>query len=251
VSGPEVGVAISVFLASAVEAVEAVTIVLAMGLTRGWRPALTGVGAALLVLAAVVGGLGPALSALPIGVIRGVVGSLLLLFGLQWLRKAVLRYAGLKPLRDEEEEFRKLQRLGGAGGPFDRLAFTVSFKGVLLEGLEVALIVVAFAANQHHLGLATAAAGAAVVAVCAAAFAVRAPLARVPENWLKFGVGVMLCAFGSFWSAEGAGASWPGGDGALLYLIPIFALFSLALGGRLKGGAGGRLQGLATERGRP
>ena len=234
-SGAEVGLALSVFLASAVEAVEAATIVLAMGLTRGWRASLGGVGAALAILAALIGGLGPALLQLPIGVVRGVVGTILLLFGLQWLRKAVLRFAGCKPQRDEEAEFKRLRGLAEQAASFDRLAFTVSFKGVLLEGLEVALVVIGFAANQHRLGLAAAAAGAAVLLVCAAAGAVRGPLSRVPENRLKFGVGVMLCAFGSFWSAEGVGAHWPGGDAALLYLIPLFLVAGLGLGWWLKG----------------
>ena len=237
-SGVAVGLAVSVFLASAVEAVEAVTIVLAMGISRSWRGALLGVGAALAALAAIVGALGPALLVVPIGAVRLVVGTVLLLFGLQWLRKAVLRYAGLKAMRDEREEFERLTAGGAGGGGFDGVAFAVSFKGVLLEGLEVALIVIGFAANQHRLGLAAAAAGAAVVVVAAAGAAVRGPLATVPENWLKFGVGVMLCSFGSFWSAEGVGASWPGGDGALLFLIPLYALCALALGAHLRASAG-------------
>jgi len=230
-NGAGVGLAVSVFLAAAVEAVEAVTIVLAMGVTRGWRSALGGVGAALLVLAAIVGALGPALLVAPISAVRLVVGTLLLLFGLQWLRKAVLRSAGLKAQRDEEEEFERLLAEAGGGerAAFDRVGFAISFKGVLLEGLEVALIVVSFAANQRRLGLAVVAALAAVVVVSAVGAVLKAPLARVPENGLKFGVGVMLCAFGSFWAAEGAGVGWPGSDAALIYLIATFALSALAL----------------------
>jgi uncharacterized membrane protein len=233
VSGPELGLAVSVFLACAVEAVEALTIVLAVGVTRSWRWTMTGVGAATLALAAIVAALGPALNALPIGTLRVVVGALLLVFGLQWLRKAVLRAAGLKALHDEEQAFAAeadaARAAARAGAGFDAYAFTIAFKGVLLEGLEVAFIALTFGANQHNVGLAAAAAGVAVVAVVLAGVAVRAPLARVPENTMKFSVGVMLTSFGIFWGAEGAGASWPGGDAALLVIIPGVLLAGLAL----------------------
>lgn len=222
-SGAEIGLAVSVFLACAVEAVEALTIVLAMGTTRSWSSALGGVGAATLALAAIVAALGPALTALPIGVLRVAVGGLLLIFGLQWLRKAILRSAGLRAKHDELEIFRKeaeaARALGQPAG-FDGYAFTISFKGVLLEGLEVAFIVLTFGANQKHIPLAAAAAAAAVLVVSVAGAAARAPLAKVPENTMKFAVGVMLSSFGMFWGAEGAGANWPGGDAALLALIP-------------------------------
>jgi uncharacterized membrane protein len=232
VSGTEVGLALSVFAACAVEAVEALTIVLAMGSARSWRSALAGVGAAALVLGVVVAALGPALTVLPIGTLRVGVGALLLIFGLQWLRKAVLRGAGLKALHDELAVF--AQETSAAQGAdrrarLDPYAFTVSFKGVLLEGLEVAFIAVTLGAGQHRVGLAAAAAGAAVFAVAAAGAAVRAPLARVPENTIKFAVGVMLSSFGMFWGAEGAGASWPGGELSLLVIIPALALAALAL----------------------
>ncbi|MGO9488892.1 MAG: COG4280 domain-containing protein [Solirubrobacteraceae bacterium] len=233
-TGTEWGLAISVFIACAVEAVEALTIVLAVGTTRSWRSTLTGVGVALLVLAVLTALLGPALTALPINVLRVVVGGLLLVFGLQWLRKAILRASGLKALHDEQEAYEEEQvaaRMAGAArqGRFDPYSFTVALKGVLLEGLEVLFIVLTFGANQHNVGLAAAAAGVAVLVVVVAGVLARAPLARVPENTLKFAVGVMLTSFGMFWGAEGAGAKWPGSDTALLGIIPATLLFSLAL----------------------
>jgi uncharacterized membrane protein len=226
VSGAQFGLALSVFLACAVEAVEALTIVLAVGITRGWRSALYGVGAALVVLAVLSAGLGPALTALPLGVLRIVVGGLLLTFGLQWLRKAVLRAAGLKALHDETAAFAReraaAEAAGSGAGPgrIDGYAFTIAFKGALLEGLEVVFIVLTFGANQHDVGLAAIAAAIAVLLVVVIGVAVRAPLARVPENAMKFAVGVMLVSFGMFWGGEGAGAHWPGGDAALLAIIP-------------------------------
>jgi uncharacterized membrane protein len=233
-TGTEWGLAISVFLASAVEAVEALTIVLAVGTTRSWRSTLRGVGAALLVLGALIAVLGPALTALPIGVLRVAVGGLLLIFGLQWLRKAILRASRLKASRDEREAYGEARGAARTAGPvrtgrFDPYSFTIAFKGVLLEGLEVVFIVLTFGANQHNVGLAAAAAGVAVLVIAFAGAAVHGPLARVPENTLKFVVGVMLTSFGMFWGAEGAGAPWPGGDAALLAIIPAVLLFSLAL----------------------
>ena len=232
-SGQDVALAVSVFLACAVEAVEALTIVLAVGVTRRWRSALMGVGAATLVLAVIIAALGPALTALPINALRVVVGGLLLVFGLQWLRKAILRSAGLKALHDEDKAFASetdAARAAGRTGPgFDGYSFTIAFKGVLLEGLEVAFIVLTFGASQHNVGLAAVAAAVAVAVVVLAGVVVRAPLARVPENTLKFFVGVMLTSFGMFWGAEGAGASWPGGDAALLAIIPGVALASLGM----------------------
>jgi uncharacterized membrane protein len=233
VSGTEFGLALSVFLACTVEAVEALTIVLAMGTTRSWSSTLYGTCAAVAALAALVAALGPALTALPIDALRLVVGGLLLVFGLQWLRKAVLRAAGLKALHDEEAAFEReasaARAAGSAGSGIDSYSFLISFKGVLLEGLEVAVIVLTFGANQHRIGLAAAAAGVAVKLVALAGVAARAPLARVPENAMKFSVGVMLTSFGTFWGAEGAGASWPGGDAALLAIVPGVALAALAM----------------------
>jgi uncharacterized membrane protein len=236
-SGAELSLAISVFLACAVEAVEAFTIVLAIGTTRSWRPALAGTGAGVLALAAVVGALGPAVTALPLGVLRVVVGGLLLTFGLQWLRKAILRAAGAKDKHDEEAIFRAEAAEAAAaptGAGFDGYAFAISFKAVLLEGLEVAFIVLTFGANQHDVGLAAAAAAVAILAVVGAGLALRAPLARVPENGMKFAVGVMLTSFGIFWGAEGAGADWPGGDASLAPLVAVVLVAALAMAAEIR-----------------
>jgi len=224
---------LSAFLACGVEMVEALTIVLAVGVTRGWRSTLIGAGAATLALAALIGALGPAISSVPIDTLRLVVGALLLVFGLQWLRKAILRASGYKPLHDEAAAFEKERAEAGqakGGGPWtlDWYSFTVSFKGVFLEGVEVAFIVITFGAAQHN-GVATAAtaAAAALVVVLGAGLVVRAPLSRVPENTLKFAVGLLLSTFGTFWSAEGAGVSWPGEDGALLGILGLLLITSL------------------------
>ncbi len=231
---------LAVFLACVVEAVEATTIVLAAGTSRDWRSAISGVLAGLIVLAAIIAALGPALSTIPLQPLRLVVGGLLLVFGLQWLRKAILRASGYKALHDEEKIF--ATELAAAQAAERRTsawvgdwyAFTLSFKGVLLEGLEVAFIALTFGSNQHDVGLAAVAAVAAVVVVVAAGVAVRAPLARVPENSMKFVVGVMLASFGTFWGAEGAGAHWPGSDAALLGLVPSIAVFGLLLAALLR-----------------
>ena len=225
---------LAAFLASAVEMVEALTIVLAVGVTRGWRSALAGVGAATVTLAAIVAALGPALHQVPIDALRLVVGFLLLAFGLQWLRKAILRASGFKALHDEDEIFaREREQAGGARGDrrlgLDWYSFVLCFKGVLLEGLEVAFIVVTFGSTQGNVPLAAGAAGAALVLVAAVGAVVRAPLSRVPENTLKFAVGTMLTTFGIFWAAEGTGVSWPGGELALLGVLGFVALSSLAL----------------------
>ena len=222
------------FLASAVEAVEALTVVLAVGVTRGWRSTLAGVGAASVVLIAIVAALGPALNHIPISTLRFVVGALLLAFGLQWLRKAVLRAGGFKPLHDEAAAFAREREQAGAAAPaaakgMDWYSFTIAFKSVLLEGLEVAFIVIGFGSAQGKLGLAAGAAAAAVIVVVAVGIAVRGPLARVPENSLKFVVGVLLTSFGTFWGAEGAGVTWPGSDLAILGVAVFVALVSLAL----------------------
>ncbi len=226
---------LAVFLACVVEAVEALTIVLAAGTARNWRSAMFGVAGGVLVLALIVAVLGPAVSAIPLGGLRLFVGALLLVFGLQWLRKAILRASGLKALHDEAAIYRRelSQAEAAATGRRafipDWYAFTLSFKGVVLEGLEVVFIALTFGSNQHNVALAGMAAAAAVLLVAGVGVAVRAPLARVPENTMKFVVGVMLTAFGTFWGAEGAGARWPGADAALLVLIPAVAVFALAL----------------------
>ena len=223
---------LAAFLASAVEMVEALTIVLAVGVTRGWRSAGWGVGAAFGGLAVIVVGLGPALANLPIDSLRLVVGTVLLVFGLQWLRKAILRASGLKALHDEDAIYAAevaLLRSQGERPAHDWYAFTVAFKGVFLEGLEVAFIVVTFGGTQRNVGVAAIGALAAFVVVLIAGVIAHAPLTRVPENTLKFGVGLMLTSFGIFWSTEGAGVSWPGADASLLGLIGFMALVSFAL----------------------
>jgi uncharacterized membrane protein len=222
------------FLASAVEMVEAVTIVIGVGVVRGWRSPLIGAGAATLVLAALVVALGPALTVVPIKVLRLIVGALLLAFGLQWLRKAVLRSGGYVAMHDEAEAFRREREEAAAAATEERAgldwyAFTVSFKGVLLEGLEVVFIVISFGSAQGKLGLAAAGAAAAVVVVVLAGVLVRGPLERVPENTLKYAVGLMLTSFGCFWGAEGAGVDWPGGELSLLALIGFLWLVSFLL----------------------
>jgi uncharacterized membrane protein len=226
---------LAVFLACTVEAVEATTIVLAAGTARDWRSALYGLFGALVTLAVLVGALGPALSAVPLHALRLVVGGLLLVFGLQWLRKAVLRASGYKALHDEQQIYADELVAAQAvprerhGAVTDWYAFTLAFKGVVLEGLEVVFIVLTFGTNDHNLPLASVAAGAAVLAVAAAGIAVRAPLARVPENSMKFIVGVMLTAFGTFWGAEGAGARWPGSDASLPVVVAAVAVFAFGL----------------------
>jgi uncharacterized membrane protein len=222
----------SAFLASAVEFVEALTIVLASGITRGWRSSLAGLAAATVALAAIVAALGPALTLIPIDVLRLVVGGLLLAFGLQWLRKAILRASGYKALHDEDAIFaRETAEARSVGSQqragLDWYGFTLSFKGVLLEGLEVAFIVLTFGSTQGSIGLAALGAGIALVLVAGVGVLVRAPLARVPENTMKFSVGVMLTTFGIFWSTEGAGADWPGGDVSLPGVLAFVILLSL------------------------
>jgi uncharacterized membrane protein len=221
------------FFASAVEAVEALTIVLAVGVVRGWRSTLIGVGAATIVLAAIVAVLGPALRLIPIETLRFVIGALLLAFGLQWLRKAILRASGFKPLHDEGAAFARERRQADSATPaasrMDWYSFTVAFKGVLLEGLEVTFIVITFGSTQGRLGLAAAAAAAAVLLVVAVGLTVRGPLERVPENALKFVVGVLLTSFGIFWGGEGAGVTWPGGDLAILGIVGVIGLVSFML----------------------
>src|SRR5258708_22398138 len=205
----EVLLVIASFLACAVEMVEALTIVLAVGVARGWRSAIIGTVAALAALTVVVAALGPALAVIPIDSLRLFVGGILLVFGLQWLRKAILRSSGFKALHDEDAIFAEEQRAARAvavdTSGIDWYTFTVSFKGVFLEGLEVAFIVVTFGGAQHNVGLAAIGAAAAAVVVLIVGLAVHRPLGRVPENAMKYAVGVMLTAFGVFWACEGAG----------------------------------------------
>jgi uncharacterized membrane protein len=234
VSTSSILIVLGAFLASAVEMVEALTIVLGVGIVRGWRAPLIGVAAATLVLAALVAVLGPALSRVPLDSLRLVVGALLLVFGLQWLRKAILRSSGYKALHDEDEAFRQ-EREQAVGAGYERragldwYAFTVAFKGVLLEGLEVVFIVIAFGSAQGQLGLAALGAAAAVVVVVVAGVVAHGPLSRVPENTIKFAVGLLLTSFGCFWAAEGAGVDWPADEASLLGVIAFFAAVSYVL----------------------
>src|SRR4051812_18127341 len=179
-------------------------------------------------------GAGAALTVIPIRGLRVVVGGLLLVFGLQWLRKAILRASGFKALHDEDAIYRREAEHASAAGAttrasMDWYSFTVAFKGVLLEGLEVAFIVVTFGSNQGNVPLAAAGAVAAVLVVAIVGLRVRAPLGRVPENTMKYAVGLLLTTFGTFWAAEGAGVSWPGGDLALLVLLAFYTAASWIL----------------------
>jgi len=228
-----VSVAGASFAASFVEAVEALTIVLAVGFVRGWRPALTGATAALAALALIVLILGPMLAFIPIRALQFVVGVLLLLFGLRWLRKAVLRAIGVVALHDEEAAFRResheLTEVGRRRQGVDWIAAATAFKAVLLEGFEVVFIVIAVGAGRGLLGLASAGALAACLVVTVIGAAIHRPLARVPENALKFAVGVMLSAFGLFWTGESLGVEWPGGDAAILFFAALFLTVGVAL----------------------
>jgi uncharacterized membrane protein len=223
----------SVFLASTVEMVEALTIVVAVGVTRGWRSALEGAAAALAILAALVAAIGPALvHYVPLSALRIVVGGLLLVYGLQWLRKAVLRAAGLKAKHDEDaiftEQVAELSGRGRASHGRDAAAFAVAFKGVFLEGLEVVVIVLTLGVADHRLALAAAGAGAAVVVVAVVGAIVSRQLAGVPENALKMAVGLMLVSFGTFWAGEGVGVRWPGSELALPVLVAVYAVVAWA-----------------------
>jgi uncharacterized membrane protein len=225
---------IAAFLACAVEMVEALTIVLAVGVTRGWRSAIIGTATALGALTIVIAALGPALAVLPIDSLRLVVGGVLLIFGLQWLRKAILRASGFKALHDEDAIFTAEQRAAAQAASevrsgVDWYTFTVSFKGVFLEGLEVAFIVVTFGGAQHNVALAALGAAAAALVVLLVGLVVHRPLSRVPENTMKYAVGVMLTTFGIFWAGEGAGVKWPGSDVSLIALL----VFVLAAGASL------------------
>ena len=224
---------LAVFAASAVEMVEALTLVVAAGATRGWRSALEGTAVAVVVLAVIVGAVGvPLVHLVPIAVLRVVIGGLLLVLGLGWLRKAILRSSGHKAMHDEDAIYSRtvaaLRQADGAapgGRPVrDAMAFTVAFKGVFLEGMEVVLIVLSLGSSSHRLGLAAAAAGAAVVIVGAVGVAVARQLSEVPENAMKMAVGIMLSSFGVFWAGEGSGVRWPGSDLAILGLVALFAL---------------------------
>jgi uncharacterized membrane protein len=242
-------VVVVAFLAAAVEMVEALTLVLAAGISRGWRSALLGAGAALALLLLVVAVFGlEVLRLIPIDDLRIVLGAFLLLFGMKWLKKAVLRASGRKSLHAEDAIYaHQVAALGGdppVAAGIDGEGFATAFNGTLLEGLEVALIIVAVGSSTGQLGSASLGAVAAAVLVGAAGVVFRAPLARVPENFIKFVVGLMLTTFGTFWAGEGLGVAWPGHDLSVLGLLALYVLFSLAAvrWQRPAASAGSRLQ---------
>ena len=217
----------AVFVACAVEMVEALTIVFAVGHTRGWRSAFEGTAVALVVLAALVAVFGPALVQVPLSVLRLIVGGVLLIFGMQWLRKAILRTSGLKAKHDEDaiylESVAELRAAGTSLGR-DRIAFVMAFKGVFLEGLEVVITVLTLGTSAHELGLAAVVAGVAVVVVGGIGVVVAKQLSSVPENAMKMVVGILLVSYGTFWTGEGLKVRWPGSDTMLLSLVAIYAV---------------------------
>jgi uncharacterized membrane protein len=228
---------LAAFLASLVEFVEALTVVLAIGTVRGWGGALFGTGVAILTLALLVAVLGPALAAVPLGAIQFVVGLMLLLFGMRWLRKAILRAAGAIPYHDEAAVYAsETKRLRDGENPrdaWDKIAIATSFKITMIEGIEVVFIVIATGVGgPGMLRAASLGAAAAFLCVVLLGIALRRPIASIPENALKFGVGILLTAFGTFWVGEGMGARWPGGDWSLLVLVACFltaAVVSISL----------------------
>jgi Ca2+/H+ antiporter, TMEM165/GDT1 family len=225
-TGPSV---LAAFLASLVEFVEALTVVLAVGVVRGWRPALIGTALAVLALLALVVVFGPALQAIPLDLVQLFVGTLLLLFGMRWLRKAILRSAGIITLHDEDvvfaSETRALGKLGfGSLSGWDATAIAAAFKIVMLEGIEVVFIVLAIGATSGSVMPPALGAGVALFVVILLGIVLHRPLALIPENALKFAVGVLLCGFGAFWTGEGIGITWPAGDWSILALIAGFLI---------------------------
>jgi Ca2+/H+ antiporter, TMEM165/GDT1 family len=223
---------LAAFLASLVEFVEALTVVLAVGTVRGWRGALIGSGAALVVLLAIVLAFGATLTSIPLDVVQLGVGALLLLFGMRWLRKAILRSAAVIPLHDEDaayaEQMELLRRAGGGSPAWDAVAIATAFKITMLEGIEVVFIVVAVGAGGVGLLVpASAGALAALILVVLLGMIVHRPLASIPENSLKFIVGILLTAFGTFWIGEGIGLKWPGQDWSIVGLIAGFLIVAL------------------------
>lgn len=250
---------LAVFGASAVEMVEALTIVVAAGVTRGWRSALEGAAAAVVVLAVIVLAVGvPLIHYVPIDALRVVVGALLLVLGLSWLRKSILRASGHKDPHDEDAIYaattKELSQEDGGktSSGRDGVGFAVAFKGVFLEGMEVVLIVVSLGASQHRLGLAAAAAGAAALIVGVVGAMVAKQLSQVPENTIKTAVGIMLTSFGLFWTGEGAGVHWPGSDLAILGLVGLFVVVTLGSVALLRASspaASSRVAALVPEQG--
>ena len=222
---------VAAFLASLVEFIEALTVVLAVGTVRGWRPALIGTALGLVALFLLVVILGPALARIPLDIVQLVVGTLLLLFGLRWLRKAILRAAGVIALHDEDAAFAAetaaLRQGVAIRRTWDKLAVVTAFKIVMLEGIEVVFIVIAIGAAGGLLLQASIGALAALILVVLLGLVLHRPLARIPENALKFAVGVLLCAFGAFWVGEGIGVDWPAADWSILALIAGFLAVAL------------------------
>jgi uncharacterized membrane protein len=218
----------TVFLASAVEMVEALTIVVAVGMTKGWRSALEGVAVALLALSGLVVVFGPALASVPIASLRIVVGTVLLIFGLQWWRKAILRSIGLKAKHDEDAIFAEMveELQNSPASTRDAAAFTMAFKGVFLEGIEVVVTVITLGSSAHRLGVAATAAVSALVVVAFAGLIAARQLSNVPENAMKMVVGIMAASYGTFWIGEGIGLNWPGKDFALLAFALIYGLLT-------------------------
>ncbi len=222
------------FLASLVECVEALTVVLAVGSVRGWRSALTGSAVAIAVLLIIIAALGTALARIPLPIVQLAVGTLLLLFGLRWLRKAILRSAGQIPLHDEQAAFQKeteaMRRLSAGSPTWDKIGFAAAFNITMLEGTEVVFIVIAIGAGRTGMLLpASLGAVAALFVVIALGLILHRPLARVPENTLKFIVGVLLSAFGTFWVGEGLHLEWPGADWSIPALIAAYLVLALAI----------------------
>ena len=237
---------LTTFLASAIEAIEMVTIVLGVGMARGWPATLGGAAGGIVTLCGIVAALGPALTFLPISALRATVGILLLLFGIQWLRKGVFRLSkyGFRPrvkvVEEDEETVRQNEDRG-----IDWTAFLLAFKGVLLEGLEVAFIIVTFGAATHHFGLAVISAASAFVIVVAVAAVIQKALKDIPSHVIKFSVGLLLVTFGTYWAAEGLGVEWPGEDLSIVALLVCYFLFAIVWLSPMK-----RLQKSIVNRGR-
>ncbi len=220
--GAVLTVLVTTFLASAVEAIEMVTIVLGVGATRGWRATVIGAVCGFAVLGVLIAGLGVALGHIPIGPLRLVIGALLLVFGLQWFRKGTRRVAARGLAGMQASEHTDEREWTGPG--FDWTAFVLAFKGVLLEGVEVVFVVVAFGANEGQFGAGVIGGVAAVVLIGGAGVALHRVVTRIPRSLLQLVVGVLLTTFGTFWSLEGLGVAWPGGDAAILGLLALYAL---------------------------
>jgi uncharacterized membrane protein len=238
ITAPAITAISAAFLASVVEVTEAYTIVLAVGLSRGWRSAAAGTAIALGFLALLVAAFGPLLSHVPLAALQLAIGLLLLVFGMGWLRKAILRAGGVIPLHDEDaifaHEMAELRGVGTAGDRLDTAGMLTAFQGVLLEGLEVVFIVIAMGARRGLLVPASAGAALACFLVLSIGVVIHRPLSRVPENTLKFAVGIMLTSFGIFWTGEALGVAWPGADVALAYIAGVFLVSGLLVASQLK-----------------